>query len=223
MFRQTTRPSPFWPAAALLALLAAPHTLLAQDAPQTIRTNVTNRTEKDIEFTLVGPDGKALGPARTVQPGYVYRTNPRALPGGSAKEYKWVVRDPATKKVLQEAQASADLSIVVGTFRVGAGAELAKESRLAYVTNRTAKPIEFALVGPDGKDVGPARSVEPSEVPYRTSARTLPEGSARGYKWVVRNPATKEVLKEVPAEWSTQSITVGGARPAATFTPADSA
>jgi Raf kinase inhibitor-like YbhB/YbcL family protein len=214
MFRRTTRQSPFWPAAALLALLAAPHTLLAQDAPQTIRTNVTNRTEKDIEFTLVGPDGKALGNARTVKPGYVYRTNPRDLPGGSAKEYKWVVRDPATKKVLQQAQASADLMIVVGTFRVGAGTEVAKESRLAFVTNRTAKPVELALVGPDGKDVGPARSVEPSEVPYRTSARTLPEGSARGYKWVIRNPATKKVLKDVPAEWSMQSITVGGARPA---------
>jgi Raf kinase inhibitor-like YbhB/YbcL family protein len=133
-----------------------------------------------------------------------------------------VVRDPATKKVLQEAQASADLSIVVGTFRVGAGAEVAKESRLAFVTNRTAKPVELALVGPDGKDYGDTRSVEPSEVPYRTSARTLPEGSARGYKWVVRNPATKEVLKQIPAEWSMQSITVGGARPAATFTPADS-
>src|SRR5262249_8968439 len=34
---------------------------------------------------------------------------------------------------------------------------------------------------------------------------------------------TGRVLKEVPAEWSMQSITVGGARPAATFTPADSA
>ena len=120
MFRRTTRQSAIWSAAALLALLAAPHTLLAQDAPQTIRTNVTNRTEKDIEFTLVGPDGKALGNARTVKPGYVYRTNPRALPGGSANGYKWVVRDPATKKVLQQAQASADLSIVVGTFATAA-------------------------------------------------------------------------------------------------------
>ena len=216
MFRRTTRPSPFWPAAALLALLAAPHTLLAQDAPKTIRADVTNRTEKDIEFTLVGPDGEALGNTRTVKPGYVYRTNPRDLPGGSAKEYKWVVRDPATKKVLQQAQASADLMIVVGTFRVGAGTEVAKESRLAFVTNRTAKPVEFALVGPDGKDRGPARSVQPGKF-YGTSNRTLPGGSARGYKWVVRDPDTGRVLKEVPADRAQQSITVGGGRPAATF------
>ena len=105
MFRRTTRPSPFWPAAALLALLAAPHTLLAQDAPPTVRADVTNRTEKDIEFALVGPDGKALGNPRTVKPGYVYRTNPRTLPEGSAKGYKWVVRDPATKEVLKEVAA----------------------------------------------------------------------------------------------------------------------
>jgi uncharacterized protein YkwD len=128
MFRRTTRPSPFWPAAALLALLAAPHTLPAQDATPTVR---------------------------------------------------------------------------------------------AEVTNRTGKPIEFALVGPDGKDYGPTRTVKPSEE-YRTSNRTLPGGSAKGYKWVVRNPDTGRVLKEVPADRAEQSITVGGARPAATFTPADS-
>jgi uncharacterized protein YkwD len=128
MFRRATRPSPFWPAAALLALLAAPHTLLAQDAPPTVR---------------------------------------------------------------------------------------------AEVANRTAKPVEFALVGPDGKDLGPARSVQPG-MSYRTSNRTLPAGSAGGYKWVVRDPDTGRVLKEVPADRAQQTITVGGGRPAATFTPADS-
>jgi carboxymethylenebutenolidase len=205
MFRRTTRPSAFWPAAALVALLAAPHTLLAQDAPKTIRVDVTNLTEKDIEFALVGPDGKALGAARTVKPGYVYRTNPRTLPG-SAKGYKWVLRDAATKKVLRSSSADkAQLSIVEGVFGRG---ELPKESRLAFVTNRTAKTIEFALVGPDGKDLGPARSVQPSTEPYRTSARTLPKGSARGYKWVVRDPDTKKVLQQVPADWSMQSILV---------------
>ena len=41
MFRRTTRPSPFWPAAALLALLAAPHTLPAQDATATVRMTLS--------------------------------------------------------------------------------------------------------------------------------------------------------------------------------------
>ena len=49
MFRHSTRHSPFWAAAALLALLAAPHTLLAQDAPPTVRAKVTNRTAKQVE------------------------------------------------------------------------------------------------------------------------------------------------------------------------------
>src|SRR5262249_15197351 len=34
-------------------------------------------------------------------------------------------------------------------------------------------------------------------------------GSARGYKWVVRDPATGRVLKEVPADRAQQSILVG--------------
>jgi carboxymethylenebutenolidase len=207
MFCRSTRQSPFWPAAALLVLLAAAYTLLAQDAPSTVQADVVNRTEKDIEFTLVGPDGKALGAARTVKPGYVYRTNPRTLPKGSAKGYTWVLRDPATKKVLKTSPATGRITIVEGVFRAGAG-ELPRESRLAFVTNRTAKPIEFALVGPDGKDLGPARSVEPGKEPYRTSERTLPKGSAKGYNWVVRDPATKKVLQRVPAEWSMQSIVV---------------
>src|SRR5262245_57355475 len=176
MFLRTDRQSAFWPAAALLALLAAPHMLLAQDAPSTVQANVENRTEKDIEFTLVGPDGKALGPARTVKAGYVYRTNPRTLPKGSAKGYKWVLRDPDTKKVLKNSPAdNGRITIVEGVFGRG---ELPRESRLAFVTNRTAKPVEFALVGPDGKDLGPARSVQPGKQPYRTSNRTLPKGSA---------------------------------------------
>ena len=41
MFRRSTRPSPFWPAAALLALLAAPHTLLAQQG-MTLSGNFQN-------------------------------------------------------------------------------------------------------------------------------------------------------------------------------------
>ena len=127
MFRRSTRQSPFWPAAALLALLAAAHTLLAQDAPRTVQANVTNWTQtgKPIEFALVGPDGKDLGPARSVEYGYVYRTNDRTLPGGSAKGYKWVVRDPATKQVLKEVPADrAQQSISVGIWkRVRRGAQ----------------------------------------------------------------------------------------------------
>ena len=49
MFRRTTRHSPFWAAAALLALLAATHTLLAQDAP-TVRgelLRLINQHRKD--------------------------------------------------------------------------------------------------------------------------------------------------------------------------------
>jgi uncharacterized protein YkwD len=115
MFRRPTGPSPFWPAAALLTLLAAPHTLLAQDAPPTVRADVTNRTAKPVEFALVGPDGKDLGPARSVQPGKVYRTSNRTLPKGSARGYKWVVRDSATKRVLKEVAADrAQQSISVG-------------------------------------------------------------------------------------------------------------
>jgi uncharacterized protein YkwD len=114
MFRRTTRQSPFWPAAALLALLVAPHTLLAQDAPPTVRADVTNRTAKPVEFALVGPDGKDLGPARSVQPGRSYQTSNRTLPGGSAKGYKWVVRDPDTGRVLKEVPADrAQQSITV--------------------------------------------------------------------------------------------------------------
>src|SRR5262249_34091429 len=151
------------------------------------------------EFALVGPDGKDYAAARTVKAGYVYRTNPRTLPG-SAKGYKWVLRDSATKKVLKNSPAdNGRITIVEGDFRVGAGVELPNESRLALVTNPTAITTEFALVGPDGKDYGDIRSVQPGK-DYQTSNRTLPEGSARGYKWVVRDPDTKEVLKQVPAE-----------------------
>jgi len=121
MFRRTTRPSPFWPAAALLALLAAPHTLLAQDAPPTVRADVTNQTAKPVEFALVGPDGKDRGPARSVQPGKFYRTSNRTLPGGSARGYKWVVRDPDTGRVLKEVPADrAQQSITVGGGRPAA-------------------------------------------------------------------------------------------------------
>ena len=121
MFRRTTRPSPFWPAAALLALLAAPHTLLGQDAPPTVRAEVTNRTTKPVEFALVGPDGKDRGPARSVQPGKLYRTSNRTLPGGSARGYKWVVRDPDTGRVLKEVPADrAEQSITVGGGRPAA-------------------------------------------------------------------------------------------------------
>jgi uncharacterized protein YkwD len=114
MFRRTTRQSPFWPAAALLALLAAPHTLLAQDAPPTVRVDVTNETAKPVEFALVGPDGKDLGPARSVQPGRTYRSSNRTLPGESAKGWKWVVREPDTGRVLKEVKADrAQRSITV--------------------------------------------------------------------------------------------------------------
>jgi len=121
MFRRTTRPSPFWPAAALLALLAAPHTLLAQGAPPTVRAEVTNQTTKPVEFALVGPDGKDRGPARSVQPGKLYQTSNRTLPGGSARGYKWVVRDPDTGRVLKEVPADrAQQSITVGGGRPAA-------------------------------------------------------------------------------------------------------
>ena len=121
MFRRTTRPRPFWPAAALLALLAAPHALLAQGAPPTVRAEVTNRTAQPIEFALVGPDGKDLGPARSVQPGKFYGTSNRTLPGGSARGYKWVVRDPDTRQVLRDIPADrAQQPITVGiSKRVG--------------------------------------------------------------------------------------------------------
>jgi uncharacterized protein YkwD len=121
MFRRTTRQSPLWPAAALLALLAAPHTLLAQNAPATVRAEVTNRTAKPVEFALVGPDGKDLGPARSVQPGKVYQTSNRTLPGGSTKGYKWVVREPDTRRVLKEVPADrVQQSITVGGTRPAA-------------------------------------------------------------------------------------------------------
>ena len=80
MFRRITRPSPFWAAAALLALLAAPHTLLAQAAPKTVLADVTNWTAKPVEIALVGPDGKALGSPRSVQPGKSSRARNRDLP-----------------------------------------------------------------------------------------------------------------------------------------------
>jgi uncharacterized protein YkwD len=115
MFCRTTRHSPFWPAAALLALLATPHALLAQGAAPTVRVDVTNQTAKPVELALVGPDGKDYGPPRSVQPGKVYQTSNRALPPGSAKGYKWVVRDPYTGRVLKEVLADrAQRSITVG-------------------------------------------------------------------------------------------------------------
>jgi hypothetical protein len=118
MFRRTARPSPFWPAAALLALLATPHTLLAQDAPPTVRAEVTNQTGKPIEFALVGPDGKDYGPTRTVKPSEEYRTSNRTLPPGSAKGYKWVVREPDTGRVLKDVPADrAQQSISVGIWK----------------------------------------------------------------------------------------------------------
>jgi Raf kinase inhibitor-like YbhB/YbcL family protein len=121
MFRRTTRPSPFWPAAALLALLAAAHALPAQDAPPTVRAEVTNRTATPVELALVGPDGKDLGPARPVQPGMSYRTSNRALPAGGATGYKWVVRDPDTGRVLKQAPADrAEQAITVGGARPAA-------------------------------------------------------------------------------------------------------
>jgi hypothetical protein len=115
MFCQTTRQDPFWPAAALLAVLAAPHTLLAQDATRTVRVEVTNETAKPVEFALVGPDGKDYGPARSVQPGRTYRSSNRALPGDSARGWKWVVREPDTGRVLKDVKADrAQRSITVG-------------------------------------------------------------------------------------------------------------
>jgi uncharacterized protein YkwD len=118
MFRRSTRRSPFGPAAALLALLAAAHALPAQDAPPTVRADVANWTGKPIEFALVGPDGKDVGPARPVQYGYVYKSSNRPLPGTG---YKWVVRDQASGRVLREAPADrAYLRLSVGGYkRVG--------------------------------------------------------------------------------------------------------
>src|SRR5262245_66441460 len=101
MFRRTTRHRLFWAAGTLLALLAAPHTLLAQDAPPTVRAIVYNRTAKPVEFALVGPDGKDLGPARSVQPGKApYQTSNRKLPGGGAGGERRVDRPPGGGPVL---------------------------------------------------------------------------------------------------------------------------
>jgi Raf kinase inhibitor-like YbhB/YbcL family protein len=121
MFCRSTRRSTLWPAAALLALLATAHTLPAQNAPPTVRAEVNNRTAKLVEFALVGPDGKDLGPARSVQPGKPYQTSNRALPRGNAKGYKWVVREPASGRVLKEVPADrAQQSITVGGARPAA-------------------------------------------------------------------------------------------------------
>src|SRR5262249_38836678 len=118
MFRRSTRHSPFWAAATLLALLAAPHTLLAQDAPLTVRADVTNGTAQSVEVALVGPDGKDLGPPRSVLPGRIFHSSKRTLPGGSAKGYKWVVRYPGNKRVLKEVPAGRALQrITVGITR----------------------------------------------------------------------------------------------------------
>src|SRR5262245_56208155 len=156
MFSRTTRRSLFWPAAALLAPLAAPHTLLAQDATPTVRAQVTNRTGKPVEFALVGPDGKDLGPPRSVQPGKLYRTSDRTLPGGSARGYRWVVRDQATGKVLKEVPADRALvSISVGSWR--RFGEVAKESGSSQTPQakppgRPAAKLEF------NKESGSART-----------------------------------------------------------------
>jgi hypothetical protein len=136
MFRRVTRQSPFWPAAALLALLAAPHTLLAQDARPTVRADVTNGTAKPVEIALVRPDGKDLGPARSVQPGKLYQTRNRSLPGRSARGYKWVVRDPDTGRVLKEVPADrAHQSIQVNEVRAEVGPKV-------NVKPITVKPVE---------------------------------------------------------------------------------
>src|SRR5262249_34381170 len=59
----------------------------------------------------------------------------------------------------------------------------------------------------DDKDCGPARSVQPERT-YRTSNRSLPGESAKGWKWVVRDPDARRVLREVLADRPQQSITV---------------
>jgi Raf kinase inhibitor-like YbhB/YbcL family protein len=149
MFRRTTRESPFWAGAALLALVAAPHTLLAQNARPTVRVDVTNWTGRTVEFALVGPDGKDLGPPRSVKFQYVYRSSNRALPAGSAGGYKWVVRDQATGKVLNEVPANKYyMSIKVGRhYRIG---EVPKETGSvqtpeAKPRGRPAAKLEFNL------------------------------------------------------------------------------
>jgi uncharacterized protein YkwD len=127
MFRRTTRPSAFWAAAALLALLlAAPHTLLAQTAPKTVYADVTNYTAKPVEIALVGPDNKdreitLFVPdskdrgSRSLQPGKNGRARNRNLAMGSAKGYKWVVREPDTGRVLKEVAADTAQCFYVGT------------------------------------------------------------------------------------------------------------
>ena len=126
MFHRTIRPSRFWVAATLLALLAAPHTLLAQDAPKTVYADVTNWTAKPVEIALVGPDNKdreitLFVPdsndrgSRSLQPGKTGRARNRNLAMGSAKGYKWVVRDSATKQVLKSVAADTAQCFYVGT------------------------------------------------------------------------------------------------------------
>jgi uncharacterized protein YkwD len=140
MFRRTTRPSPFWPAAALLALLAAPHTLPAQDAPKTVYADVTNWTAKPVEIALVGPDNKdreitLFVPdskdrgSRSLQPGKTGRARNRNLALASAKGYKWVVREPDTGRVLKEVAADkAPNCFSVGVEPKGLDAERSGEN-----------------------------------------------------------------------------------------------
>jgi uncharacterized protein YkwD len=95
-------------------VLAAPHTLLAQDATRTVRVEITNETAKPVEFALVGPDGKDFGPVRSVLPGRTYRSSNRTLPGDSARGWKWVVRDPDSGQVLKDVKADrAQRSITI--------------------------------------------------------------------------------------------------------------
>jgi uncharacterized protein YkwD len=134
MFHRTIRPSPFWAAAALLALLlAAPHTLLAQTAPKTVSVELSNWTAKPVEIVLIDPDGNDMGYEKTVHPGSTFRTRRNDLTQARAKGYKWVARDPATKKVLNEIAADkGSCSFSVGEeLLLGRVLELINEHRKA--------------------------------------------------------------------------------------------
>ena len=152
MFRRTTRHRLFWAAGALLALLAAPHTLPAQDAPPTVKVTVFNRTTKPIEVALVGPDGKDLGYPFIVRPGRTFRINMKrtllklpdsVITRGNASGYKWVARNPGDKQVLKEVPANLPGLVVdppraTSTLPAGhLGARLAKGQGATGGQNRS--------------------------------------------------------------------------------------
>ena len=189
------------PAAALLVVLLAV-TAVARAADTDAHVVVTNHTDKVVRAVWHNPDGgeKAFG---EVKPG-------GALDLDTYTGQKWSFRDAATGKVLKELTAvKGKQAVEIGgtaalTHRVGAAAADVS------VNNRTGRAVQYALVGPDGKDHGSASDMAPhardgSIIP----AADLPGGNLRGYKWVVRDKTTGKVLAEAPADAGRKDLTVG--------------